>query len=108
MAGFHPVVAVTLTIRPEYWWRPRLTGICFVGSLVAGGYEVYAVNPMLVARCRERMSPREANVPTPGDVAVSAERRKVRVPGNTARPERVHRKRRGTSPGTSTGGHEAG
>jgi hypothetical protein len=26
----------------------------FVGSSVAAGYEVYAVNPMLAARCRER------------------------------------------------------
>jgi transposase len=55
----------------------------FVGSLVAAGYEVYAVNPMSVARYRERHSTSGAKS-DPGDAAVLAE---------LARTDRHHHRR---------------
>jgi transposase len=44
----------------------------FVGALVAAGYEVYAVNPLSVARYRERHAISWAKS-DPGDAAVLAE-----------------------------------
>jgi len=55
----------------------------FVGSLVAAGYQVYAVNPMSVARYRERHSTSGAKS-DPGDAAVLAE---------LARTDRHHHRR---------------
>jgi transposase len=55
----------------------------FVGSLVAAGYEVYAVNPMSVARYRERHVTSGAKS-DPGDAAALAE---------LARTDRHHHRR---------------
>ena len=55
----------------------------FVGSLVAAGYEVYAVNPMSVARYRERPVTSGAKS-DPGDAAALAE---------LARTDRHHHRR---------------
>ncbi len=55
----------------------------FVGSLVAAGYEVYAVNPLSVARYRERHVTSGAKS-DPGDAATLAE---------LARTDRHHHRR---------------
>jgi len=44
----------------------------FVGSLVAAGYEAYAINPLSVSRCRGRHGTSGAK-PDPGDAKVLAE-----------------------------------
>jgi hypothetical protein len=43
-----------------------------VGALVGAGYEVYAINPMSVARCRERHAVFGAKS-DPGDAKVLAD-----------------------------------
>jgi transposase len=55
----------------------------FIGSLVAAGYEIYAVNPLSVARYRERHCTSGAKS-DPGDAAVLAE---------LARTDRHHHRR---------------
>jgi transposase len=71
VAGFHALVGEYVDDPAEVVATETDRGL-FVGSLVAAGYEVYAVNPMSVARYRERHSTSGAKS-DPGDAATLAE-----------------------------------
>ena len=57
---------------PRSWSGSRPTGAPWVSALVAAGYQVYAINPMSVARYRERHSTSGAKSDA-GDAHVLAE-----------------------------------
>jgi len=72
VARFHVLVAAYADEAGEVVVATETDRGLFVGSLVAAGYEVYAVNPMSVARYRERHCTSGAKS-DPGDAAVLAE-----------------------------------
>jgi transposase len=83
VARFHALVADHVEDPAEVVVATETDRGLFVGSLVAAGYEVYAVNPMSVARYRERHSSSGAKS-DPGDAATLAE---------LARTDRHHHRR---------------
>jgi transposase len=83
VARFHGLVAAYADEPGEVVVATETDRGLFVGSLVAAGYQVYAVNPMSVARYRERHSTSGAKS-DPGDAAVLAE---------LARTDRHHHRR---------------
>jgi transposase len=83
VAGFHALVAEHVDDPAEVVVATETDRGLFVGSLVAAGYEVYAVNPMSVARYRERHVTSGAKS-DPGDAATLAE---------LARTDRHHHRR---------------
>ena len=72
VARFHALVGALVEHPGEVVVATETDRGLFVGSLVAAGYEVYAVNPMSVARYRERHCTSGAKS-DPGDAAVLAE-----------------------------------
>lgn len=72
VARFHALVAEHVDDPAEVVIATETDRGLFVGSLVATGYEVYAVNPMSVARYRERHVTSGAKS-DPGDAATLAE-----------------------------------
>jgi transposase len=72
VARFHALVGEYVDDPAEVVVATETDRGLFVGSLVAAGYEVYAVNPMSVARYRERHSTSGAKS-DPGDAATLAE-----------------------------------
>jgi hypothetical protein len=83
VARFHALVAEHVDDPAEVVAATETDRGLFVGSLVAAGYEVYAINPMSVARYRERHSTSGAKS-DPGDAATLAE---------LARTDRHHHRR---------------
>jgi transposase len=83
VARFHGLVAEHADDPAEVVVATETDRGLFVGSLVAAGYEVYAINPMSVARYRERHSTSGAKS-DPGDAATLAE---------LARTDRHHHRR---------------
>jgi transposase len=83
VARFHAVVAEHVDDPAEVVIATETDRGLFVGSLVAAGYEVYAINPMSVARYRERHVTSGAKS-DPGDAATLAE---------LARTDRHHHRR---------------
>jgi transposase len=83
VARFHALVAVHADEPGQVVVVTETDRGLFIGSLVAAGYEVYAVNPLSVARYRERHSTSGAKS-DPGDAAVMAE---------LARTDRHHHRR---------------
>jgi hypothetical protein len=83
VARFHALMAAHVEDPAEVVVATETDRGLFVGSLVTAGYEVYAVNPMSVARYRERHSTSGAKS-DPGDAAVLAE---------LARTDRHHHRR---------------
>ena len=83
VARFHALVAAYVEDAAEVVVATETDRGLFVGSLVAAGYEVYAVNPLSVSRYRERHSTSGAKS-DPGDAAVLAE---------LARTDRHHHRR---------------
>ena len=83
VARFHALVAEHVDDPAEVVIATETDRGLFVGSMVAAGYEVYAVNPMSVARYRERHSTSGAKS-DPGDAATLAE---------LARTDRHHHRR---------------
>jgi transposase len=72
VARFHAMVAEHVEDPTEVVVATETDRGLFVGALVAAGYQVYAVNPMSVARYRERHSTSGAKS-DPGDAATLAE-----------------------------------
>ena len=83
VARFHALVAEHVADPAEVVIATETDRGLFVGSLVAAGYEVYAINPMSVARYRERHVTSGAKS-DPGDAATLAE---------LARTDRHHHRR---------------
>jgi transposase len=83
VARFHALVASYAEEPGDVAIATETDRGLFVGSLVAAGYEVYAVNPMSVARYRERHVTSGAKS-DPGDAATLAE---------LARTDRHHHRR---------------
>jgi transposase len=83
VARFHALVAQQVEDPGQVVIATETDRGLFVGSLVAAGYEVYAVNPMSVARYRERHVTSGAKS-DPGDAATLAE---------LARTDRHHHRR---------------
>ena len=83
VARFHALVAEHVEDPAEVVIATETDRGLFVGSLVAAGYEVYAINPMSVARYRERHVTSGAKS-DPGDAATLAE---------LARTDRHHHRR---------------
>ena len=83
VARFHALVAEHADEPAEVVVATETDRGLFAGSLVAAGYEVYAINPMSVARYRERHSTSGAKS-DPGDAATLAE---------LARTDRHHHRR---------------
>jgi transposase len=83
VARFHALVGAHVEHPGQVVVATETDRGLFVGSLVAAGYEVYAVNPMSVARYRERHSTSGAKSDS-GDAAVLAE---------LARTDRHHHRR---------------
>jgi transposase len=83
VARFHALVAEHVEDPADVVVATETDRGLFVGSLVAAGYEVYAINPMSVARYRERHSTSGAKS-DPGDAATLAE---------LARTDRPHHRR---------------
>ncbi len=83
VARFHALVAEHVEDPGEVVVATETDRGLFVGSLVEAGYEVYAVNPMSVARYRERHVTSGAKS-DPGDAATLAE---------LARTDRHHHRR---------------
>jgi transposase len=83
VARFHALVAEHVEDPAEVVIATETDRGLFVGSLVAAGYEVYAVNPLSVARYRERHVTSGAKS-DPGDAATLAE---------LARTDRHHHRR---------------
>ena len=83
VARFHALVAEHVEDPAEVVVATETDRGLFVGSLVAAGYEVYAINPMSVARYRERHVTSGAKS-DPGDAATLAE---------LARTDRHHHRR---------------
>lgn len=83
VARFHALVAEHVEDPAEVVIATETDRGLFVGSLVAAGYEVYAVNPLSVARYRERHVTSGAKS-DPGDAATLAE---------LARTDRQHHRR---------------
>ena len=83
VARFHALVAEHVVDPGEVVVATETDRGLFVGSLVAAGYEVYAINPMSVARYRERHVTSGAKS-DPGDAATLAE---------LARTDRHHHRR---------------
>jgi transposase len=83
VARFHALVAEHVDDPAEVMVATETDRGLFVGALVAAGYQVYAVNPMSVARYRERHSTSGAKS-DPGDAATLAE---------LARTDRHHHRR---------------
>ena len=83
VARFHALVASYAEDPGDVVVATETDRGLFVGSLVAAGYEVYAVNPMSVARYRERHVTPGAKS-DPGDAAALAE---------LARTDRHHHRR---------------
>lgn len=83
IARFHALVAEHVEDPGEVVIATETDRGLFVGSLVAAGYEVYAVNPLSVARYRERHVTSGAKS-DPGDAATLAE---------LARTDRHHHRR---------------
>jgi transposase len=82
-AGFHVLVADHVEDPSEVTVATETDRGLFVGSLVAAGYRVLAVNPMSTSRYRERHSTSGAKS-DPGDAFVLAEL--ARVDGHNHRP----------------------
>ncbi len=72
VARFHALVGVYVEDPAEVVVATETDRGLFVGALVAGGYQVYAVNPLSVARYRDRHSPSGAKSDS-GDAMVLAE-----------------------------------
>jgi transposase len=83
VAGFHALVADHVEDPAEVTVATETDRGLFVGSLVAAGYQVLAVNPMSTSRYRERHSTSGAKS-DPGDAFVLAEL--ARVDGHNHRP----------------------
>lgn len=83
VSRFHALVADLVDDPAEVVVATETDRGLFVGSLVAAGYEVYAINPMSVARYRERHVTSGAKS-DPGDAATLAE---------LARTDRHHHRR---------------
>jgi transposase len=83
VSRFHALVGDHVEVPAEVVVATETDRGLFVGSLVAAGYEVYAINPMSVARYRERHSTSGAKS-DPGDAATLAE---------LARTDRHHHRR---------------
>ena len=83
VARFHALVAEHVEDPGEAVIATETDRGLFVGSLVAAGYEVYSINPMSVARYRERHVTSGAKS-DPGDAATLAE---------LARTDRHHHRR---------------
>jgi transposase len=83
VARFHALVAEHVDDPAQVVVATETDRGLFVGSLVAAGYEVYAVNPLSVARYRERHVTSGAKS-DPGDAATLAE---------LARTDRHHHRR---------------
>lgn len=83
IARFHALVAEHVEDPGEVVIATETDRGLFVGSLVAAGYEVYAVNPLSVARYRQRHVTSGAKS-DPGDAATLAE---------LARTDRHHHRR---------------
>ena len=83
VARFHSLVAAHVDDPADVVVATETDRGLFVGSLLAAGYEVYAVNPLSVARYRERHVTSGAKS-DPGDAAVLAE---------LARTDRHHHRR---------------
>jgi hypothetical protein len=83
VARFHEMVADLVEDPADVVVATETDRGLFVGSLVAAGYTVLAVNPMSVARYRERLSTSGAKS-DPGDARVLAEL--ARTDGHLHRP----------------------
>ncbi|WP_262324609.1 IS110 family transposase [Acidiferrimicrobium sp. IK] len=94
VARFHALVAEHVDDPAEVVVATETDRGLFVGSLVAAGYEVYAVNPLSVARYRERHVTSGAKS-DPGDAATLAELARTdrhhhrRIAGDSERAEAI-------------------
>jgi transposase len=83
VSRFHALVASHVEYPADVVVATETDRGLFIGSLVVAGYEIYAINPMSVARYRERHVTSGAKS-DPGDAAVLAE---------LARTDRHHHRR---------------